>query len=84
MTDEYLEEDRHHFETPPELHTDDQDISCSRCHEMIPNTRKAGRALRDCGRPTTDTCWLLPGLHVHPMNRRHFTCAFFSPKRVML
>jgi len=74
---------RGYFPTPPELHTDDEDISCSRCRHELPNVRETEQLLRGMGRPTADTCMVVVGLHVHRMNRRHFTCRHFEPRQVM-
>ena len=72
------------FETPDELHTDNVDVSCSRCRYLLPSTKKTLQMLDELKRPTTDTCRVIRGLHVHPMNRWSFTCGYFEPKVVML
>lgn len=65
-------------------HNDDQDVSCSRCRHQIAGSRRNAMMLEESGRPVTDTCMLLPGLHIHPMNRTRFTCMHFEPRLTML
>lgn len=59
--------------------TELEDISCSRCRQLIAGDQEIMRHLTELGRPTTDTCLAIAGLHVHPMNRTRFTCRHFDP-----